>query len=144
MSSVLRTRRGAQAVEFALTLPVLLILTAATVDWGWYFHQSMACTQAAVQGNRAAAEAAEADAVAVGEAVAVSVWNAGPGLTDITTNDVVTVLGGTAPERTVTTTVTVPQSCLVCLTVTGNGKTVAGAATTGNTIRHTAVDHFQN
>lgn len=144
MSSVLRTRRGAQAVEFALTLPILLILAAATVDWGWYFHQSMACTQAAVQGNRAAAESDAADAVAVGEAVAVSVWNAGPGLADITVNDVVTSLGGVAPEQTVTTTVTVPQSCLVCLTVTGNGNTVDNIATTGSTIRHTAVDHFQN
>ncbi len=31
------SRRGATAVEFAIVAPVLLLLTFAVVDYGWYF-----------------------------------------------------------------------------------------------------------
>lgn len=122
-----RARRGAQAMEFALTLPVLALVASATVDWGWYFHQSMAVTQAAVQGNRAAAkEENSTTAVTVGQAIAVSVWDAGPGSAAATA---VTVVNDTAP-REVTTTVTATYQCLICI------------ANTNNTLRHTAVDHY--
>ena len=39
-----RRRRGATAVEFALVMPVLLLMTFAIVDYSWYF--------ASVQGVR--------------------------------------------------------------------------------------------
>ncbi len=32
-----RARRGSQAVEFALTLPVLVTMLLALVDYGWFF-----------------------------------------------------------------------------------------------------------
>lgn len=36
------SRRGSQAVEFALTLPILSMLLLGLVDYGWYFlRQSM-------------------------------------------------------------------------------------------------------
>lgn len=44
MSSLLQRRRrsrsrGATAIEFALTLPVLVALLTTTMDYGWYFLQ---------------------------------------------------------------------------------------------------------
>ena len=33
------SRRGASAVEFALTLPIVVALTAITVEWGWVLSQ---------------------------------------------------------------------------------------------------------
>ena len=32
-----RKKRGANAIEFALTLPVFLVLFMGGMDWGWYF-----------------------------------------------------------------------------------------------------------
>lgn len=34
-----RLRRGSQAVEFALTLPILLGLSSSIVDYSWYFQR---------------------------------------------------------------------------------------------------------
>ena len=34
-----RLRRGSQAVEFALTLPVLTVMLLGLVDYGWFFLQ---------------------------------------------------------------------------------------------------------
>ena len=32
-----RRKRGANAIEFALTLPVFLAVFMGSMDWGWYF-----------------------------------------------------------------------------------------------------------
>ena len=32
-----RKQRGANAIEFALTLPVFLVVFLGAMDWGWYF-----------------------------------------------------------------------------------------------------------
>ena len=37
-----RNRRAANAIEFALTMPVLLGLMSGLMDWGWYFHRQLA------------------------------------------------------------------------------------------------------
>ncbi len=50
-----RIRRAAQAVEFALLLPVVLILLAGITDFGWFFTQQLGVTQAAREGVRAGA-----------------------------------------------------------------------------------------
>jgi Flp pilus assembly pilin Flp len=44
--------RGAAAVEFALVLPLLLMVVLGTIDWGWYFFVSQVVTNAAREGAR--------------------------------------------------------------------------------------------
>lgn len=48
-------RRGATAVEFALTLPVLLLLAAAVVDIGQYLYVADGMVAAVAEGARAGA-----------------------------------------------------------------------------------------
>lgn len=62
-----RTRRGAIAVEFALVLPVLLLLVVGAIDWGWLFVQQAAVVVCARDGAHAGALAAE-DAQAAADA----------------------------------------------------------------------------
>ena len=45
-------RRGSQAVEFALVLPVLVVLVAGIVDYGWYYSQELAVIGATREGAR--------------------------------------------------------------------------------------------
>ncbi len=45
--------RGAAAVEFALVLPVLLVLVLGAIDWGWYFYVREVVTNSAREGARA-------------------------------------------------------------------------------------------
>jgi hypothetical protein len=54
-SGVLRSERGAALVEFALTVPLLLALTAAIIDGGWALHQAGLVTAAAEAAQRAVA-----------------------------------------------------------------------------------------
>ena len=46
------TERGAAAVEFALVLPLLLIMLFAIIDFGWVLNQQMSVTAAAREGAR--------------------------------------------------------------------------------------------
>ena len=48
-----RRRRGSNAVEFALILPILITLFAGIVEWGWTLNQQMMVLQAAREGARA-------------------------------------------------------------------------------------------
>ncbi|MCK6519902.1 pilus assembly protein [Myxococcota bacterium] len=48
-----RDRRGSNAVEFALILPILILLFAGIVEWGWTLNQQMMVVQAAREGARA-------------------------------------------------------------------------------------------
>ncbi len=48
-------RRGASAVEFALTLPILLALASAVVDYGWYLSQSINVLNSTREGLRVGA-----------------------------------------------------------------------------------------
>lgn len=45
-------RRGADAIEFALLLPVLLAVTSAIVDYGWYYSQELSMVAAVREGAR--------------------------------------------------------------------------------------------
>jgi Flp pilus assembly protein TadG len=44
---------GAAAIEFALVLPLVLILVLGAIDWGWYFFIDQLVTNAAREGARA-------------------------------------------------------------------------------------------
>ncbi len=44
------SRRGANAVEFALLAPVILLLTFGMIDYGWYFATYAIAQRAAQQG----------------------------------------------------------------------------------------------
>jgi Flp pilus assembly protein TadG len=50
----LGSRRGSQAVEFALTLPIIFVILSGILDYGWYFSQSIAVVQATRDGTRGA------------------------------------------------------------------------------------------
>ncbi len=43
-------RRGAAAIEFALVVPVLLLLLAGVIEWGWYLSREVAVIQAVREG----------------------------------------------------------------------------------------------
>jgi Flp pilus assembly protein TadG len=48
-----RKEQGAAAVEFALVLPLFLLLVLGTIDFGYYFFVSEVVTNAAREGARA-------------------------------------------------------------------------------------------
>lgn len=52
-----RSRRGATAVEFALTFPVIATMMIATMEFGWYFTRSNMVSAAVSEGVRRAAVA---------------------------------------------------------------------------------------
>lgn len=41
----MKNRRGGQAVEFALVLPIVLAIFSGIIDYGWYFHKQNLLTQ---------------------------------------------------------------------------------------------------
>jgi Flp pilus assembly protein TadG len=61
---VKRSERGAAAVEFALVLPLLMLLLLGGIDWGYYFFVDQIVTNAAREGARtgAVADRATSDA----------------------------------------------------------------------------------
>ncbi|KRB77271.1 hypothetical protein ASE01_11075 [Nocardioides sp. Root190] len=54
---MLRDRRGAAAVEFALIMPILLLLVFGIISYGYMLSFRQAISQAAAEGARAAAVA---------------------------------------------------------------------------------------
>lgn len=58
----LRCERGAQLVEFALVLPLLLLVVLAIADFGFLFHRYEVLTNAAREGARIAVLPGYADA----------------------------------------------------------------------------------
>ncbi len=69
-------RRGANAIEFALTFPVLVLMLAAMVDYGWYFGQRQWVLGAVREASRAGALASQDD-----DAVALATTRANAMLT---------------------------------------------------------------
>ena len=45
-------RRGVEAVEFAMVMPVMLLLTFGAIDYGWYFWNQALATNAVLAGMR--------------------------------------------------------------------------------------------
>lgn len=50
-----RDRRGSNAIEFALTVPVLVAMLAGIADYGWFFNQQQSVVAAVREGARAGA-----------------------------------------------------------------------------------------
>lgn len=51
----MRTRRGGNVIEFALTLPLFVVIVFAVFDYGWYFMTKSVSDIAAARGCRAGA-----------------------------------------------------------------------------------------
>lgn len=46
MSRIKNPRRGANAIEFALTFPVLIVMLFIVMDYGWYFSNQLTVSAA--------------------------------------------------------------------------------------------------
>ncbi|HHO53687.1 MAG TPA: pilus assembly protein [Deltaproteobacteria bacterium] len=89
------SRRGSQAMEFALVLPILMALLSGAVDVGIYLSRTNALVQAAADGARTGA-ADEADPEGVASATAEATWAA----TDVPGRPVFAVsVEGRAPNQ---------------------------------------------
>ena len=55
MKDIMRNRRGSQIVEFAMILPVFLIIVFGGIDFTWYILQRFSITDAVASGCRAGA-----------------------------------------------------------------------------------------
>lgn len=116
-------RRGNNAVEFALTLPVYVALLSGIVDFGWYFNQRMAVTMVARDAARAASLVelgglVESEGEAQGQASLAASGLSG---------DVDCTLAGTSPDQLVTCAVTVTFQPIIGLAPSTD--TVAGMLT---------------
>ena len=49
-----KSRRGVEAIEFAMVIPVAILILSGIFDYGWYFHQEMVLTDAARHAARTA------------------------------------------------------------------------------------------
>jgi Flp pilus assembly protein TadG len=62
-----RGESGAAAVEFAIVLPLLLLIFLGCIDWGYYLFVAQIVTNAAREGARAGAIANAADRLTAAE-----------------------------------------------------------------------------
>ena len=51
-TQMFRSRRGSQVVEFAMLLPVFLLVYFGIIEYSWYFYQSAGVNEAAMLGCR--------------------------------------------------------------------------------------------
>jgi Flp pilus assembly protein TadG len=63
----LKKSRGSAAIEFALVMPLMLMLLAAVIDWGHYMSTRVSIARAAMDGARAGAAALNDPATPVNE-----------------------------------------------------------------------------
>ena len=57
MASKLQKQKGSVAIEFALLLPLLLLILGLIIDYGWYFTNWIQLTNAVSAGARAGIKA---------------------------------------------------------------------------------------
>ncbi|MFT7521775.1 MAG: Flp pilus assembly protein TadG [Kiritimatiellia bacterium] len=109
-----RYRRGVQAVEFGLILPVMITLFSGIADYGWLMHRQQLLMNVCREAARAGAVTDEytdprTAAEARAEAAAVEY---GLSLEEVT---VETSLGGVSPNETIEVTLTLAVEPLVGL-----------------------------
>lgn len=105
----MKTRRGSTAIEFALTLPLLLILVAGVIDLGQYLFLADSVAAAIAEGARAGALANPKkgeDPLAIARTTADQWWVAAE-LPETLTIDA-TLAGAGAPNERLIVTGTVP------------------------------------
>ncbi len=101
----MRSRRGAQAIEFALGLPIMVMLVSGTVDLSWYLHLKHGVVNVAGQAARAGAAVDPEDTnlspVQVAQGVASDAWTQSYGQGTL---NVSAQTSGVAPDRMLTVT----------------------------------------
>ena len=94
-----RSRRGGNAIEFALTAPVIAVLLAGIVDYGWLFYQQIALQNATRDSVRAGSVAPpELDPTVLAEEESKAVLTKA-GIDPLTVNVVVTYEDAWPDER---------------------------------------------
>lgn len=105
LRNYVRNNRGQAMVEFALLLPVLLLILCGIIEYGRVFNETLVVTAAAREGARAAAVGNDGSAAAANYAAAinrgglrvtVSSAVAGQPVTVIVTNQVPIITPGMA------------------------------------------------
>lgn len=108
----MRSRRGSKAIEFAISLPIYVVIMSGIVDFGWYFKQRMNVTMAARDAVRAGSlvpidEEPVPEAVQHGhDTLAVA------GIT----GEVVCEYAGDAPDQAIACDVSAPFSGIIGIT----------------------------
>jgi Flp pilus assembly protein TadG len=121
-----RDDRGSQAVEFAILVPVLLLITLGIVTFGFVFNAQITATQAAREGARLAAICGQ-DASCLGN-VKAQVEAHAPGLTLSDSQISVTSCPANAPTASATVTITYVENLGIPPLATGI--TLHGTAST--------------
>ncbi len=107
-----RNQRGSNAVEFALTLPVLVVMLSGLIDYGWYFSQHQAVLSAVREATRAGTLAGEDE-----DAAAIAIARAQEALTQAGLNGGAATVDvdflGAAPNLLIEVDVSVPFSPLM-------------------------------
>lgn len=102
-----RRQDGAAAVEFALVVPVLILLVVGIIEFAWAFNQQIEMTSAAREGARyMAIHYTDPDAVA---ATRQRVRDAAPALDPPIADGQITV-GSCTPDQPVTVAVAYPHT----------------------------------
>lgn len=101
-----RSEQGAELIEMALVLPLLLLIVLGIVDFGFLFQRYVVLTNAAMEGARVATLPGynASDAIARVQSYAVSGGIIGPVNAVVTPVSLPGAGGGTWPGRQVTAT----------------------------------------
>jgi Flp pilus assembly protein TadG len=114
-SSPRRSRRGNAVVEFALLMPVIVVLGLSTIEWGWYITRReivVAVVQDATMAGVCSTGSPDADAIARARAGLNAAGLDGAGAT-------VTIAGSGAAGSLYTVTISAAYTPLVGVSVPG-------------------------
>ncbi len=112
----MRSRKGAAAIEFALTMTFFTFLLFGVVDWGWMFFQRANLSDAVLEGCRqgvAMPQSSGLGPASTARSVVVSTmrnYGMDPAVATITS-----VTSGTSPREVLIVNVTMPFSAPVGL-----------------------------